>query len=33
MLDTLRAGIRTPDVGGTAGTKEFAEAIAKRARG
>jgi isocitrate dehydrogenase (NAD+) len=33
MLETLREGIKTPDVGGTAGTKEFAEAIAKRARG
>ncbi len=33
LLDTLRAGVRTPDVGGTAGTKEFAEAIAERARG
>jgi isocitrate dehydrogenase (NAD+) len=33
MLETLRAGIKTPDVGGSAGTKEFAEAIAKRARG
>jgi isocitrate dehydrogenase (NAD+) len=33
MLDTLRAGIKTPDVGGTAGTKEFAEAIAGRVRG
>jgi isocitrate dehydrogenase (NAD+) len=32
MLETLREGIKTPDVGGTAGTKEFAEAIAKRAR-
>jgi isocitrate dehydrogenase (NAD+) len=33
MLETLREGIKTPDVGGSAGTKEFAEAIAKRARG
>jgi isocitrate dehydrogenase (NAD+) len=32
MLETLREGIKTPDVGGSAGTKEFAETIAKRAR-
>ena len=32
LLETLRAGIKTPDVGGTAGTKEFAEAIAERVR-
>jgi isocitrate dehydrogenase (NAD+) len=32
MLDTLREGIKTPDVGGTAGTKEFAQAIAARAK-
>jgi isocitrate dehydrogenase (NAD+) len=29
---TFAAGIRTPDVGGTAGTKEFARAVAERAR-
>ena len=33
MLETLREGIKTPDVGGTVGTRQFAEAIAKRARG
>ncbi|MFY9549863.1 MAG: isocitrate/isopropylmalate family dehydrogenase [Thermoanaerobaculia bacterium] len=32
LLETLRAGIKTPDVGGSAGTKEFAEAIAERVR-
>jgi isocitrate dehydrogenase (NAD+) len=30
LLATFEAGIRTPDVGGTAGTKEFAGAIAAR---
>jgi len=30
MLDTLRAGIKTPDVGGKTGTKEFAAAVAER---
>ncbi|HVQ53767.1 MAG TPA: isocitrate/isopropylmalate family dehydrogenase [Thermoanaerobaculia bacterium] len=30
MLGTLRAGIKTPDLGGRAGTKEFAKAIAAR---
>ena len=29
---TFAAGIRTPDVGGTAGTREFARAVADRAR-
>src|ERR1700693_700316 len=29
---TLAAGIRTPDVGGKTGTKEFAKAVAERAR-
>jgi isocitrate dehydrogenase (NAD+) len=33
MLDTLRAGIKTPDVGGKTGTKEFARAVAERVRG
>ena len=33
MLDTLRAGIKTPDVGGKTGTKEFAKAVGERARG
>src|SRR4029077_12929038 len=30
MLGTLRAGIKTPDLGGRAGTKEFAKEIASR---
>jgi isocitrate dehydrogenase (NAD+) len=30
LLATFAAGIRTPDVGGTAGTKEFARAVAQR---
>ena len=30
LLGTLAAGIRTPDVGGTAGTREFARAIVER---
>ena len=33
LLATLRAGIKTPDVGGKAGTKEFAKAVAERAGG
>jgi isocitrate dehydrogenase (NAD+) len=33
LLDTLRAGIKTPDVGGRAGTREFAKAVADRAGG
>jgi isocitrate dehydrogenase (NAD+) len=33
LLATLEAGIKTPDVGGTFGTKEFAEAIAERLSG
>ena len=33
LLDTLRAGIKTPDVGGKTGTKEFARAVGERARG
>ncbi len=32
LLATLRAGIKTPDVGGTAGTQAFAAAVAERAR-
>ena len=32
LLDTLRAGIKTPDVGGKTGTKEFAKAVAERVR-
>ena len=30
LLGTFAAGIKTPDVGGSAGTKEFAKAIAQR---
>lgn len=30
LLDTLAAGIRTPDIGGTAGTREFARAVSDR---
>ena len=30
LLDTLAAGIRTPDIGGTAGTNEFAKAVSDR---
>ncbi len=30
MLSTLRAGIKTVDIGGSAGTKEFARAVAER---
>jgi len=30
LLETFRAGIRTPDLGGSAGTKEFAKAVAAR---
>jgi isocitrate dehydrogenase (NAD+) len=30
MLATLRAGIKTVDIGGSAGTKEFARAVAQR---
>jgi len=30
LLATLRAGIKTPDIGGVAGTKEFARAVAER---
>jgi isocitrate dehydrogenase (NAD+) len=30
LLQTLAAGIKTPDIGGTAGTKEFARAVAQR---
>ncbi|HMF09816.1 MAG TPA: isocitrate/isopropylmalate family dehydrogenase, partial [Thermoanaerobaculia bacterium] len=33
LLATLAAGIRTPDIGGTAGTKAFARAVAERAGG
>ncbi len=32
LLATFAAGIRTPDIGGTAGTKEFARAVADRLR-
>ncbi len=32
LLGTLAAGIRTPDIGGTAGTLEFARAVAERVR-
>ncbi|HEY3204400.1 MAG TPA: isocitrate dehydrogenase (NAD(+)) [Thermoanaerobaculia bacterium] len=32
LLSTLRAGIKTPDIGGTAGTREFARAVAERLR-
>jgi isocitrate dehydrogenase (NAD+) len=30
LLETLRAGIKTRDIGGTAGTKEFTRAVAER---
>jgi isocitrate dehydrogenase (NAD+) len=33
LLATFRAGIKTPDIGGTAGTKAFTQAVAERARG
>ena len=33
LLGALEAGIKTPDVGGTFGTKAFANAVADRARG
>ncbi|HKD12001.1 MAG TPA: isocitrate/isopropylmalate family dehydrogenase [Thermoanaerobaculia bacterium] len=33
LLATLAAGIRTPDIGGKAGTKAFARAVAERAGG
>jgi isocitrate dehydrogenase (NAD+) len=32
LLATFEAGIRTPDLGGTAGTAEFAKAVAERAK-
>jgi isocitrate/isopropylmalate dehydrogenase len=32
LLSTLAAGIKTRDVGGTAGTREFASAVAERVR-
>ena len=32
LLATLRAGVKTPDIGGTAGTKAFAAAVAARVR-
>ncbi len=32
LLATFRAGIKTPDIGGTAGTKAFARAVAERLR-
>jgi len=33
LLGAFEAGIKTPDIGGTAGTKAFARAVADRARG
>ena len=33
LLATFRAGIKTPDIGGNAGTKAFAQAVAERLRG
>jgi isocitrate dehydrogenase (NAD+) len=33
LIGTFEAGIKTPDIGGTAGTKAFARAVADRARG
>jgi isocitrate/isopropylmalate dehydrogenase len=30
LYATLAAGVRTPDLGGTAGTREFAGAVAQR---
>jgi len=33
LLETLGAGIKTPDVGGRAGPKEFARAVADRVSG
>ncbi len=33
LVGTFEAGIKTPDIGGTAGTKAFARAVADRARG
>ena len=33
LIATFEAGIKTPDIGGTAGTKAFARAVADRARG
>jgi isocitrate dehydrogenase (NAD+) len=33
LLSTLKAGIKTPDVGGTAGTREFAKAVSERLDG
>jgi isocitrate/isopropylmalate dehydrogenase len=30
LMATLAAGIKTPDLGGTAGTKAFARAVADR---
>jgi isocitrate dehydrogenase (NAD+) len=32
LLAAFRAGIKTPDIGGTAGTKAFAQAVAERVR-
>jgi isocitrate dehydrogenase (NAD+) len=32
LLDALRSGVKTPDLGGTLGTKEFARAVADRLR-
>ena len=30
LLDTFRDGVKTPDLGGSAGTREFAKAVAER---
>jgi isocitrate dehydrogenase (NAD+) len=30
LIATLAAGIRTPDIGGSAGTRAFADAVAER---
>ncbi len=32
LFSTLAAGVRTPDIGGSTGTREFARAVAQRAR-
>jgi isocitrate dehydrogenase (NAD+) len=33
LLATFRAGVKTPDLGGTAGTREFAKAVSERLEG
>jgi isocitrate dehydrogenase (NAD+) len=33
LLATFRSGIKTPDIGGTSGTRAFAKAVAERAKG